>query len=208
MTARLQREKDELNTANQTVMQRVEKLSTENGDLSVNNAALKVQVTEQLAREIHYCNGYKKHLLHTYVHNYSCRQLTDKQLSISNFLSVLSESWKHSLIFIYITKIVLAFVWLQASVAQLEQQLADCESELVEEKVASQEKKHQVEQSQYQVDICSLILLFTFYLVFNFTCPNLEGYACHSRFLHLSLKNKDDKICSQKKTSNMQTFGL
>lgn len=47
MTARLQREKDELTAANESVMQRVEKLSAENGDLSVNNAALKVQVVKQ-----------------------------------------------------------------------------------------------------------------------------------------------------------------
>ncbi|XP_031150328.1 outer dense fiber protein 2-like isoform X1 [Sander lucioperca] len=79
MTARLQKEKDELTAANETVMQRLEKLSAENGDLKVNNAALKV------------------------------------------------------------------------SIAQFEQQLADCESALIEEKVVSQERKHQAEQCQYQV---------------------------------------------------------
>lgn len=62
MTARLQREKDLLNAANETVMQRVEKLSAENGDLSVNNATLKVHVAKQFAREIHYCKGVKKTL--------------------------------------------------------------------------------------------------------------------------------------------------
>lgn len=63
MTARLQREKDLLNAANETVMQRVEKLSAENGDLSVNNATLKVHVAKQLAREIHYCKRCKKKTL-------------------------------------------------------------------------------------------------------------------------------------------------
>ncbi|XP_059199945.1 outer dense fiber protein 2-like [Centropristis striata] len=79
MKARLQNEKDELAAANETVMQRVEKLSTEKGDLLVNNVTLK------------------------------------------------------------------------ASVAQLEQQLADCESNLIEEKIVSQESKHQAEQSQRQI---------------------------------------------------------
>lgn len=55
------------------------------------------------------------------------------------------------------------FVLLQASVAQLEQQLADCESDLVEEKIVSQERKHEAVQCQYQVDICSFILLITFF---------------------------------------------
>ncbi|XP_054452079.1 outer dense fiber protein 2-like isoform X1 [Anoplopoma fimbria] len=44
MTARLQMEKDELNAANEIVMQRVEKLIAENGDLHVNNATLKDSV--------------------------------------------------------------------------------------------------------------------------------------------------------------------
>lgn len=48
---------------------------------------------------------------------------------------------------------ILLFVWSQASVARLEQQLADCESALVEEKVVSEDRKHQAEQCQYQVDI-------------------------------------------------------
>lgn len=43
MTARLQKERDEFNAANEIVMQRVEKLSAENGELSINNATLKVQ---------------------------------------------------------------------------------------------------------------------------------------------------------------------
>ncbi|KAM7400419.1 hypothetical protein PAMA_004892 [Pampus argenteus] len=79
LTARLQKEKDELSAANETVMQQVEKLAAENGDLSINNATLK------------------------------------------------------------------------ASVSQLEQQLADCEAALIEEKIVSQEQKHQAEQGQYQV---------------------------------------------------------
>ena len=60
MTARLQKEKDELTAANETVMQRLEKLCAENGDLNVNNAALKVQVAKQLALENRYCERYKK----------------------------------------------------------------------------------------------------------------------------------------------------
>ncbi|XP_070830797.1 outer dense fiber protein 2-like isoform X2 [Chaetodon trifascialis] len=79
LTARQQREKDELAAANEAVMRRVERLAAENGDLCVNNATLK------------------------------------------------------------------------ASVARLEQQLADCESALAEETVVSQERKHQAEQCQYQV---------------------------------------------------------
>uniref|UniRef100_A0A3Q3K8J0 Outer dense fiber protein 2-like n=1 Tax=Monopterus albus TaxID=43700 RepID=A0A3Q3K8J0_MONAL len=79
MTGRLQKETDYFGTANEAVMQRVEKLSTENRDLRINNAALK------------------------------------------------------------------------ASVAQLEQQLAECDSALVEEKVVSQEGKRQAERCQYQV---------------------------------------------------------
>ncbi|CAB1437770.1 unnamed protein product [Pleuronectes platessa] len=79
LTARLQKERDELTAAHDTVMQRVEKLCAENGDLHVNNAAL------------------------------------------------------------------------EASVARLEQQLNDCESALVEEKLESQERKHQAEQFQCQV---------------------------------------------------------
>ncbi|XP_029309715.1 LOW QUALITY PROTEIN: outer dense fiber protein 2-like [Cottoperca gobio] len=46
MTARVQKEKDELTAANDIVMQRVEKLSAENGDLSVNNATLKASVAQ------------------------------------------------------------------------------------------------------------------------------------------------------------------
>lgn len=47
---------------------------------------------------------------------------------------------------------------LQASVKKLEQQLADCESALVEETVVSQERKLQAERTQYQVaHIYSLI---------------------------------------------------
>ncbi|XP_074543932.1 outer dense fiber protein 2-like isoform X1 [Halichoeres trimaculatus] len=52
LTARQQKEKDELSAANDKVMQRVEKLSAENGELSVNNATLKAsiaQLEQQLA---------------------------------------------------------------------------------------------------------------------------------------------------------------
>ncbi|XP_069548373.1 outer dense fiber protein 2-like isoform X2 [Brachyistius frenatus] len=78
LTVRLQGEKDDFIAANETVMQRAEKLSADNGDLRLNNATLK------------------------------------------------------------------------ASVAQLEQQLADYESDLTEEKIISQERKHQAELSQCQ----------------------------------------------------------
>uniref|UniRef100_A0A8D3DVK3 Outer dense fiber protein 2-like n=1 Tax=Scophthalmus maximus TaxID=52904 RepID=A0A8D3DVK3_SCOMX len=46
LTARLQKEEDELIAANESAMQRVEKLSTENGDLRVNNAALQASVAQ------------------------------------------------------------------------------------------------------------------------------------------------------------------
>ncbi|XP_065810291.1 outer dense fiber protein 2-like isoform X2 [Labrus bergylta] len=46
VSGRLQKEKDELNAANEIVMQRVKKLSAENGELSVNNATLKASVAE------------------------------------------------------------------------------------------------------------------------------------------------------------------
>ncbi|CAJ1072526.1 outer dense fiber protein 2-like isoform X2 [Xyrichtys novacula] len=46
LTVRLQKEKEELRAASEVVMQRVEKLSAENGDLSVNNAALKASVAQ------------------------------------------------------------------------------------------------------------------------------------------------------------------
>ncbi|XP_069013766.1 outer dense fiber protein 2-like isoform X2 [Embiotoca jacksoni] len=78
LTVRLQGEKDDFIAANETVMQRAEKLSADNGDLRLNNATLK------------------------------------------------------------------------ASIAQLEQQLADYESDLTEEKIISQERKHQAELSQCQ----------------------------------------------------------
>ncbi|KAF3858112.1 hypothetical protein F7725_011313 [Dissostichus mawsoni] len=79
MTARLRMDKEELTAANETVMQRVEKLSAENGDLHINNTTLKV------------------------------------------------------------------------SVAKMEQQLAESESALIEEKVLSQESKHQAAQCQSQL---------------------------------------------------------
>lgn len=47
-------------------------------------------------------------------------------------------------------------VSLQASVSKLEQQLADCESALLEETVVSQERKLQAEHAQYQVSHTSL----------------------------------------------------
>lgn len=57
----------------------------------------------------------------------------------------------------------LSLILLQASVTKLEQQLADCESALVEETVVSQERKHQAERCQYQVAYsCSVIFPYTF----------------------------------------------
>ncbi|KAG7239967.1 hypothetical protein INR49_028112 [Caranx melampygus] len=56
LTARLQREKGELTAANETVMQRVEKLSTENGELCVNNVTLKVSVA-QLEQQLADCEA-------------------------------------------------------------------------------------------------------------------------------------------------------
>lgn len=56
---RVQKEKDELTAANETLMQRLEKLSSDNGELGINNATLKVQVTEQLVCESHYCERQK-----------------------------------------------------------------------------------------------------------------------------------------------------
>ncbi|XP_061587135.1 outer dense fiber protein 2-like isoform X1 [Cololabis saira] len=79
LTLRLQREKDELTAAKEVVTQKVDKLITDNAELSNSNEALKV------------------------------------------------------------------------SVARLEQELADCESALVEEKIVSQDRTRQAEQCQYQV---------------------------------------------------------
>ncbi|XP_044074818.1 outer dense fiber protein 2-like isoform X2 [Siniperca chuatsi] len=56
LTARLQKEKDEITAANEIVMQRVEKLSAENGDLSVNNATLKASVA-QLEQQLADCES-------------------------------------------------------------------------------------------------------------------------------------------------------
>lgn len=55
-------------------------------------------------------------------------------------------------------------MWLQVSVAQLEQQLSDCEAALTEEKVVSHESKRQAEESQFQVDICFFSFLYFSYL--------------------------------------------
>lgn len=46
LTARLQKEKDDLTDANERLMQQVQKLTSENGDLSVNNATLKASVAQ------------------------------------------------------------------------------------------------------------------------------------------------------------------
>ncbi|KAF7667204.1 hypothetical protein LDENG_00073190 [Lucifuga dentata] len=46
LTARLQKEKDDITAANETVMQKIEKLSSQNGELSINNAVLKASVAE------------------------------------------------------------------------------------------------------------------------------------------------------------------
>lgn len=129
---RVQKEKDELTAANETLMQRLEKLSSDNGELGINNATLKVQVTEQLVCESHYCE----------------RQKAQTCCKKSGFhIQELGGP--------YFTKTVWISLLSQESVAQLEQQLTECESALVEEKIVSQEKKHQAEQCHYQV--CVLI---------------------------------------------------
>nr|XP_020447110.1 outer dense fiber protein 2-like isoform X3 [Monopterus albus] len=56
MTGRLQKETDYFGTANEAVMQRVEKLSTENRDLRINNAALKASVA-QLEQQLAECDS-------------------------------------------------------------------------------------------------------------------------------------------------------
>ncbi|KAM3605419.1 uncharacterized protein V6R79_025529 [Siganus canaliculatus] len=56
LTARLQKETDELAVANEIVMQRVEKLQTENEHLSINNATLKASVAE-LEQQLAECEG-------------------------------------------------------------------------------------------------------------------------------------------------------
>ncbi|XP_034468496.1 outer dense fiber protein 2-like isoform X3 [Hippoglossus hippoglossus] len=56
LTARLQEERDELTAAHETVMQRVEKLCAENGDLRVNNAALEASVS-RLEQQLNDCES-------------------------------------------------------------------------------------------------------------------------------------------------------
>ncbi|XP_062261335.1 outer dense fiber protein 2-like isoform X1 [Platichthys flesus] len=56
LTARLQKERDELTAAHDTVMQRVEKLCAENGDLHVNNAALEASVA-RLEQQLNDCES-------------------------------------------------------------------------------------------------------------------------------------------------------
>lgn len=58
---------------------------------------------------------------------------------------------------------------LKASVTDLEKQLAEHESALVEEMSLSQERKHQVERWQNQVaNICSLVFFHTFFFFVYF----------------------------------------
>ncbi|XP_031721288.1 outer dense fiber protein 2-like isoform X2 [Anarrhichthys ocellatus] len=56
MAARLQKEKDELTAANEMVMQRVEKLIGENGDLHIHNATLEASVA-QLEQQLAGCES-------------------------------------------------------------------------------------------------------------------------------------------------------
>ncbi|XP_034039250.1 outer dense fiber protein 2-like isoform X1 [Thalassophryne amazonica] len=56
MNTRQQREKEELIAANEIVMQRIEKLITENGDLSISNATLKGSVA-QLEQQLSECEA-------------------------------------------------------------------------------------------------------------------------------------------------------
>lgn len=54
----------------------------------------------------------------------------------------------------------------------MEQQLADCESALVEETVVSQERKHEAERCQYQVAYtCSLIFPLYLFVLLRFRAP-------------------------------------
>lgn len=55
LRARQRKEMDEINAANEIVMERVEKLATENGDLSVNNTTLKVKVSKHLEHKTFWC---------------------------------------------------------------------------------------------------------------------------------------------------------
>nr|XP_019954370.1 PREDICTED: outer dense fiber protein 2-like isoform X2 [Paralichthys olivaceus]XP_019954378.1 PREDICTED: outer dense fiber protein 2-like isoform X2 [Paralichthys olivaceus]XP_019954387.1 PREDICTED: outer dense fiber protein 2-like isoform X2 [Paralichthys olivaceus]XP_019954397.1 PREDICTED: outer dense fiber protein 2-like isoform X2 [Paralichthys olivaceus] len=56
LTARLQKERDELTAARDTVMQRVEKLCAENRDLRINNAALEASVA-RLEQQLNDCES-------------------------------------------------------------------------------------------------------------------------------------------------------
>lgn len=87
LTVKLQETKEKFSTANEAVMQRVEKLSTENGDLSINNAALKVQAAKRLVY-VNYCENKKNNMLNKHVHNYNNIsnwyevQMTDKSTTL------------------------------------------------------------------------------------------------------------------------------
>uniref|UniRef100_A0A669DGB8 Outer dense fiber protein 2 n=1 Tax=Oreochromis niloticus TaxID=8128 RepID=A0A669DGB8_ORENI len=56
LTVRVQKEKDELTAANETLMQRLEKLSLDNGELGINNATLKESVA-QLEQQLAECES-------------------------------------------------------------------------------------------------------------------------------------------------------
>ncbi|XP_031589422.2 outer dense fiber protein 2-like isoform X3 [Oreochromis aureus] len=56
LTVRVQKEKDELAAANETLMQRLEKLSLDNGELGINNATLKESVA-QLEQQLAECES-------------------------------------------------------------------------------------------------------------------------------------------------------
>ncbi|XP_035764306.1 outer dense fiber protein 2-like isoform X3 [Neolamprologus brichardi] len=56
LTMRVQKEKDELTAANETLMQRLEKLSSDNGELGINNATLKESVA-QLEQQLAECES-------------------------------------------------------------------------------------------------------------------------------------------------------
>lgn len=150
LTARLQREEEKHLAATETLVQRVEKLTTENGELSASNATLEVDPTRQypasrghFQKTIPWKCGYNEDVKVWYL-----------TLSILSGLSC--------------ARPFLTALSLQASVKKLEQQLADCESALVEESVVSQERKLQAERTQYQV--AHIYSLITWQFLFTWLC--------------------------------------
>lgn len=127
LTARLQREEDKHLAAAETLLQRVQKLTTENEELGASNATLEVDVSRRFRLTTPSKCGY----------NEDTKVLRCLALLILAGLSCPGA--------------FLTALSLQASVGKLEQQLTDCESVLLEETVVSRERKLQAERAQYQV---------------------------------------------------------